>query len=453
MWFDEAIFYQIYPLGLVGAPEENDGITVSRIRRVIDWIPHLKMLGVGAVYFSPVFSSDKHGYDTRDYRQIDCRLGTNEDFGAVCDALHAEGIRVVLDGVFNHVGRGFWAFRDVLSKREDSAYRDWFDVRFDADNRFGDRLSYACWEGHDTLVRLNLRNPEVVAYLFESVRGWISDFGIDGLRLDVAYCLDLDFLRALRQSSELWKTDFLLLGEIVHGDYSLRVNAEFLHSCTNYECRKGLYSSFNDGNLFEIAYSLNRLFGDGQGICRGLPLLSFADNHDVTRLASILSDPRHLPLIYAMMYAMPGVPCVYYGSEWGARGLKTAGTDAPLRPAFTLPLENDLTRTLARLAASRRTLPFLSRGGYRNLVVASKQLVFERYGAGGGFPEAGHGEELGAGGGRLIAAFNSDERETVVRIPHSVGTYRDILSGTAVPIHEDGSLRLPGMCAMWLLPE
>ena len=117
MWYEESVFYQIYPLGFCGAPFENDSILTHRILKVLDWIPHMKKLGINAIYFSPVFESDTHGYNTRDYGLIDTRLGTNDDFKKVVDSLHKEDIKVVLDGVFNHVGRGFWAFKDVQEKR------------------------------------------------------------------------------------------------------------------------------------------------------------------------------------------------------------------------------------------------------------------------------------------------------------------------------------------------
>ena len=197
MWFEESVFYQIYPLGLCGAPRENDGVCVPRIRKVLDFVPHIQKLGANAVYFSPVFQSDAHGYDTRDYTVLDCRLGTNQDFAQVCRALHDAGIRVVLDGVFNHVGRGFWAFQDVLKNRENSPYKDWFFVHFDGNNGYNDGLWYESWEGHFELVKLNLRNNAVVEYLFSCIRGWVEEFDVDGLRLDVAYCLDQDFLRRL----------------------------------------------------------------------------------------------------------------------------------------------------------------------------------------------------------------------------------------------------------------
>ena len=317
MWSDSSIFYQIYPLGFSGAPKENDGVLVPRIRKVIEWIPHLKRLHVDAVYFSPVFESDRHGYDTRDYRKIDCRLGSNADFSEVCKILKENGIRIVLDGVFNHVGRGFFAFQDVLEKRWDSEYKDWFYIHFDGNSCYNDGFSYEGWEGHFELVKLNLDNPKVKEYLFSCVKAWMEEFQIDGLRLDVAYCLNENFMRELRHFCDSIKPDFLLLGEILFGDYKRIVNDAMLHSCTNYECYKGLYSSFNDLNLFEINYALNRQFGKDNPIYRGLHLLSFAENHDVTRVASILKDKRHLPLLYTMLFTMPGIPCIYYGGEWG----------------------------------------------------------------------------------------------------------------------------------------
>ena len=200
MWAYESVFYQIYPLGFCGAPFENDGVEVNRIQKVIDWIPHIKKLGANAIYFSPVFESDTHGYNTRDYTKIDKRLGTNADFAKVCDALHKEGIRVVLDGVFNHVGRGFWAFQDVLQNRENSRYKDWFArIDFGGNSNYNDGLWYEGWEGNYDLVKLNLRNEEVVQHIFSAIKGWIEEFDIDGLRLDVAYCLDEDFARRLRR--------------------------------------------------------------------------------------------------------------------------------------------------------------------------------------------------------------------------------------------------------------
>ena len=332
MWAEESVIYQIYPLGMCGAPYENDGVQAHRILEVKDWIPHLKKLGITAVYFCPVFESDTHGYNTRDYKKIDCRLGTNEDFKEVCDALHREGIRVILDGVFNHVGRGFTQFVDVLNRKWDSPYRDWFNVSFDGNSPYNDGLWYEGWEGHYDLVKLNLRNEAVIGHIFDAIRYWVEYFDIDGLRLDVAYCLDRDFIRRLRGFTDTLKQDFYLIGEILGGDYKTVMGEGKLHSATNYECYKGLFSSFNSMNMFEVNHSLMRQFGsDPWCLYRGYHLLSFVDNHDVTRVASVLTNKKHLPLIYALAFGMPGIPCIYYGSEWGIEGNKKQG-DPALRP-------------------------------------------------------------------------------------------------------------------------
>lgn len=427
MWFDEAIFYQFYPLGLCGAPRQNDGNTVSRISGVTGWIPHLKKLGVDAVYFSPVFDSDSHGYDTRDYRKIDCRLGTNGDFAAVCRALHGAGMRVVLDGVFNHVGRGFWAFCDVREHRENSAYRDWFNISFDGNSNYGDGFWYEGWEGHYELVKLNLQNSAVREYLLDCVRMWVEEFKIDGLRLDVAYMLDEGFLRSLREFTTGLKPDFFLLGEMLHGDYKRLVNDAMLHSATNYECYKGLHSSFNSMNLFEVGHSLNRQFGPEQWtLYKGLHLLSFLDNHDVSRIASVLQDKIQLPALYALLFGMPGIPCLYYGSEWGIEGEKQHGDDC-LRPALDTPLWNDLTDWVGRCATARKHSPALQYGSYRPILLTNHQFIFER---------AVEGE-------RVLVAINIDSESYSAHFNAEAGcadelitgSYHDFGGGSTLPPH------------------
>lgn len=379
MWFENTVFYQIYTLGFCGAPALNDGAEANRIQKVTAWIPHLQKLGVGAVLFNPLFESDAHGYDTRDMRKLDVRLGANGDFAAVCAALHGAGMRVLLDGVFNHVGRGFWAFEDLRKNREASAYRDWFYVDFARDSNYGDGFWYDGWEGHFELVKLNLGNPQVVGYLLDSVSGWIDEFDIDGIRLDVAYSLPQDFMRQLRGRVNGKKRDFYLVGEMLHGDYKSIVQSGMLDSATNYECYKGLYSSFNALNMFEIAYSLNRQFGpEDWTLYKGVPLFNFVDNHDVSRLASVLTEPRHLPLVYGLLFAMPGVPCLYYGSEWGAEGDKGAG-DAALRQSYDGPVENALSAFVARLAAVRACRAAFQNGAaYRQVYLTNGQFIFER---------------------------------------------------------------------------
>lgn len=378
MWFDEAVLYQIYPLGFCGAPLENDGNLKHRIQKLTSWIDEIKAAGADTVLLNPVFESDRHGYDTRNYFLVDQRLGTNGDLAEVCQALHQAGLRVIFDGVFNHVGRGFWAFQDVQEKKGESPYRDWFYLDFNGNDAWNDGFWYEGWEGCYDLVKLNLQNPEVIAHQFEAIKSWVEQYEIDGLRLDVAYCLPLEYLRKLRQFVDGLKPEFLLLGETLHGDYNRWIAPDLCDSVTNYECYKGLWSSFNSGNLFEIAHSLGRQFGpEPWTLYKGKHLLSFLDNHDVTRIASQLSNPEHLRPAYALLFGMPGVPCVYYGSEWGLQGKKSDG-DAALRPALDQAEPNELTAYIAALAKARRESEALCHGSYRNVLIQSQRLIFER---------------------------------------------------------------------------
>ena len=413
MWAYENVFYQIYPLGFCGAPFENDGVLTPRIRKVIDWIPHIKNLGANAIYFSPVFESDTHGYNTRDFRKIDVRLGTNEDFADVCQALHKEGIKVVLDGVFNHVGRGFWAFQDVLEKRWDSPYKDWFHISFDGNSNYNDGLWYEGWEGNYDLVKLNLCHPDVKQHIFDSIRSWVEEFDIDGLRLDVAYCLDENFVRELRAFCDSLKPDFFLVGEMLHGDYNRLMNDSMLHSATNYECYKGLFSSFNSMNMFEIIHSLLRQFGpENWTLYRGKHLLCFVDNHDVSRIASNLTNEQHLPLIYALCFGMPGIPCVYYGSEWGAKANKSEG-DPALRACFDAPVENDLTAWISKLAAAKKASNALNYGDFRSVVLTNRQCIFERK----------------TDSERVLVAINADNVPYTAHFDAGCGTAVDLITG------------------------
>ena len=415
MWAYETVFYQIYPLGFCGAPYENDGVLTSRIKKVVEWIPHMKKLGVNAIYFSPVFESDTHGYNTRDYKKIDVRLGTNEDFKEVCRKLHENGIRVVLDGVFNHVGRGFYQFQDVIKNRQNSPYLNWFRVNLDGNSNYNDGLWYEGWEGNYDLVKLNLQNNEVVEHLLDAVKYWVDEFDIDGLRLDVAYCLDENFVRRLRSFTEGLKSDFFLLGEMLHGDYNRLVNDAMLHSATNYECYKGLYSSFNSMNLFEINHSLLRQFGpENWTLYRGKHMLSFVDNHDVTRIASILTNEKHLPLVYALCFGMPGIPCVYYGSEWGAKAQKSDG-DPALRACFDAPVYNDLSAWISRLAEAKKNSKALNYGSFRSVVLTNKQCIFERK----------TDEE------RVLVAINAEDQPYTAHFDAGCGQAVDLISGDA----------------------
>ena len=385
-WVNEAVFYHIYPLGFTGAPKYNEGEKTSgnRILKVLEWIPHLKELGVNAIYFGPIFQSVFHGYDTSNYYMTDSRLGNTEDFKKVFSLLHDNGIKIMLDGVFNHVGRGFWAFNDVQLNLEQSRYKEWFsNLDFTQQSPAGDKFAYEMWEGNRDLVKLNLKNPEVYAHLLGAVKMWIEEFHIDGLRLDAADCVDKDFFKRLRNFTKEIKKDFWLMGEIIHGDYREWTNDEMLDSVTNYECWKGIYSSHNDKNYFEIAYSLKRQFGQ-DGIYKDLCLYNFLDNHDVNRIGSLLKKKENMKNAYTILFLMPGVPSIYYGSEWGIQGEKGTGenTDDPIRPELDLKelevANQEIIERIKKLSCIRKESKAVKYGEYEEILVKNEQFVFAR---------------------------------------------------------------------------
>lgn len=418
-WYENAVFYHIYPIGYFGCERKNDRTSepTHKILKLIDDIPHIKELGCNAIYFGPVFESVAHGYDTIDYKTIDRRLGTNEDFKKVCDALHENGIKVIIDGVFNHVGRDFTEFMDVRQHKLSSPKKDWFHVR-EGNSNYNDGFYYEGWEGHYELVKLNLYNPEVKQYLKDCITGWKEEFGIDGLRLDVAYCLDQNFLKELRGHCKWLSEDFFLLGETLHGDYNQWCNPEMLDSVTNYECYKGLFSSFNDMNMFEIAHSINRQFGsENWCIYRGKHLYTFVDNHDVTRVATILKVKEHLPLIYTLMFMMPGIPSVYYGSEFAVEGDKRGGNDDVLRPEFDAEKmkkegHRDLTAHIRALCNIVKEHPAVSIGDYKQIQLTNRQYAFSR----------------SADGETIITVINADGAPFTFNLNMS-GKFEDLLTG------------------------
>ena len=412
-WYEKAVFYQIYPLGLTGALGADD-TPCSRINKIYDWIPHIKDLGCNAVYFSPVFDSDYHGYDTRSFEKIDRRLGTDEDFAKLVKAFHDAGIRVIIDGVFNHVGRNFLQFADVREKKQDSAYKDWFNIDFGGSDGYGDGFYYEGWEGHYELVKLNLYNNAVRDYLFSCIRSWVEKYDIDGLRLDVAYCLPKQFLYDLRSFTGGLKDDFYLLGEVLGGDYKNIYGPGLCDSATNYECCKGIYSSLNSYNMFEIGYSLNRQFGnDPWTLYRGSHLLSFADNHDVDRIGSLINEPAHLPLVYGLLFTMPGIPCIYYGSEWGIKGTKQNG-DEGIRPELAGPEKNELSDLISKLAVIHKNSDALVSGSYRQILLTNRQFIFERK----------------TDSERILAAFNIDGNAFHADFDAGCGRADELITGT-----------------------
>lgn len=424
-WYETAEFYHIYPIGLTGAPRENKGEeVVHRFGELTDrWLPHIAELGCRGIYIGPLFESTTHGYDTKDYKTVDRRLGDNEDFKDFVSKAHGLGIKVVVDGVFNHTGREFFAFTDIQKNREGSRYCGWYKgIWFGGNTCYNDGFSYEAWRNCFELVNLNLQNQEVRDYLLDVIEGWIEEFDIDGIRLDCADCLDFGFMEQMRSRTQAKKQDFWLMGEVIHGDYGryIQDGQHLLHSVTNYELHKGLYSGHNDHNYFEIAHTIRREFDANGGIYKGMKLYSFVDNHDVDRIASKLNDKENLYSVYTLLYMLPGIPSIYYGSEFGIEGKKQGGNDDPLRPALNLeetekeaPVPG-LVLWIRELSGIRKEHPVCVSGSYQELLLTNRQYAFARVGD----------------GDSVITAVNNDDQEAVIsiRLPDSWMKYQDAVT-------------------------
>lgn len=434
-WYQEAVFYHIYPLGMTGAPKENrEEMTVHRLRELFPWIGHVKELGVTAIYIGPLFESTTHGYDTKDYKLVDRRLGDHEDFKEFVKLAHESGIKVVVDGVFNHTGREFFAFQDIQKNREGSAYRNWYKgIHFEGNNPYNDGFGYEAWRNCYELVNLNLYESAVKEHLFEVIRFWIQEFDIDGIRLDCADCLEFSFMKEMRCMTAGMKEDFWLMGEVIHGDYSRWANDEMLHSVTNYELHKGMYSGHNDHNYFEIAHTVKREFDENGGIYRGRTLYSFVDNHDVDRIMSKLINKQHISAVYTLLYTLPGIPSLYYGAEWGVEGRKQGASDDGLRPALDLrEMEEgnphpELTEHLRALGKMRRGNDVLCEGAYKELVLTNRQYAFARV----------------LDNKAVIVAVNNDEVSAAISIPVPVPSDKAVdLLGENEFVIENGRLQM-----------
>lgn len=428
-WYDEAVFYHIYPLGLTGAPKQNDyGEPVHRLNTLLPWVDHIKEIGGSALYIGPLFESVGHGYETTDYKKLDSRLGTNEDLTAFVAYCHEQGINVIFDGVFNHTGRDFFAFKDIQANRENSQYKDWYcNVNFWGNNEYNDGFSYDNWGGYNLLVKLNQKNPAVVDYICDVIRFWVSEFDVDGIRLDAADVLDFDFMKALRRTANEVKPDFWLMGEVIHGDYSRWVNGETLHSVTNYTLHKALYSGHNDHNYFEIAHTVRRLQNMGT-----LKLYNFVDNHDVERIYTKLTNKAHFAPVHVLLYTLPGVPSIYYGSEFGIEGRKEYGSDDSLRPALNIEDYKDSVKTnpctalIAALGKVRQAVPALSYGSYDELMLTNRQFAYAR----------------DLDGTRVIVSVNNDDAPAGMHLAAGNCTaYIGALSGEKVSV-QDGHINI-----------
>ena len=429
-WYDEAIFYHIYPLGMTGAPKQNEyGEPVHRLNELLPWVSHIKGLGCNGIYIGPLFESVGHGYETTDYRKVDSRLGTNEDLKEFVAQCHAQGIRVILDGVFNHTGRDFFAFKDLKENRENARYKDWYcNVNFWGNNSYNDGFSYENWGGYDLLVKLNQWNPEVRDYICDVIRFWVSEFDIDGIRLDAADVLDFEYMKAIRRVANEVKPDFWLMGEVIHGNYSRWANDETLHSVTNYMLHKALFSGHNDHNYFEIAHTIKYVSGM---VGDRLKLYSFVDNHDVERIYSKLNNKAHFYPVHVMLYTLPGVPSIYYGSEFAIEGKKADGDDA-LRPQLRYEDYKDVMETnpytafIAKLGKIRQTTPALKYGDYQELLLQTTHFAYAR----------------NFEGKSVIVMVNNADNEAYMDVQAGAhAEYVGALSGEKVSV-QDGRLRV-----------
>jgi glycosidase len=321
-WPDHAIWWHAYPLGFVGAEREAlpaGAPPEPRLARLAGWLDHLVELGCNGLALGPVFASETHGYDTVDHYRIDPRLGTEDDLKRLIDDASQKGVRILLDGVFNHVGRGFEPFRDVAARGDDSRYRNWFH----ADLR--------TFEGHDRLVTLNHAEPEVTDYVTDVMTHWLER-GVDGWRLDAAYAVPSPFWRTVTDRVRARFPDAWFVGEVIHGDYTRIIEHTGFDSVTQYELWKAIWSSLNDGNFFELAHALDR---HNTMLDTFVPQ-TFLGNHDVTRIASRLSQKEHQAHALALLLTIGGVPSIYAGDEFGFEGIKEErlGGDDAIRPVF-----------------------------------------------------------------------------------------------------------------------
>lgn len=336
-WTESVIWWQVYPLGFVGAEASAlpDGSPVQhRLPQLLPWLDYLLELGCNGLALNPVFASDSHGYDIVDHYAIDARLGDDSDFGELIRACQDRGIRVLFDGVFNHVGRGYPGFADVLQHGRESKWAEWFQIDWDADGSDAERrdgFGYRTFEGHGGLVALNHDSPAVADYVVSVMEHWLER-GIDGWRLDAAYAVPLSFWHRVTERVRERFPDAWFVGEVIHGDFPDFVREGGLDSVTQYELWKAIWSSLNDGNFFELDWTVRRHVE----FCEVFSPLTFLGNHDVTRIASKLTDIRLLPHALVLLFTLPGVPSIYYGDEQGFRGVKEdrIGGDDAVRPAF-----------------------------------------------------------------------------------------------------------------------
>jgi cyclomaltodextrinase / maltogenic alpha-amylase / neopullulanase len=427
-WVQHAIWWQVYPLGFVGAfpADPAPNADEHRLDRVTDWLDHAVELGTSGIALGPLFASSTHGYDTSDHYRIDPRLGDDADFDRLVSEARSRGLRVLLDGVFNHVGTDFPRYREALDGGPDHPSSQWFRLR-------GNKSRFDTFEGHDGLIALNHDHPAVVDYVVDVMSHWLRR-GAHGWRLDAAYAVPERFwARVLPRVRESFP-DAWFVGEVIHGDYPAIVAAATFDSVTQYELWKATWSSLNDGNFHELDHALRR----HDEFLNAFAPMTFVGNHDVTRVASKLDDPRHVDHALVLLLTTGGVPSVYAGDEWAYRGVKEErfGGDDAVRPEFAArpadaePLGQDVFRLHQHLIGLRRRNPWLHEARTSALHLTNRQYVYRTQAGDDALVVALNVDdtplpvslsELGIGSGRLVAGSGAPVEATVDRVevaPH-----------------------------------
>jgi cyclomaltodextrinase / maltogenic alpha-amylase / neopullulanase len=381
-WIERAVWWQAYPLGFVGAEREACAAVTHRLGHLIAWLDYAVNLGASGILLGPIFASSTHGYDTIDHFQIDRRLGDESDFAALVKAARDRGLRIVLDGVFNHVGREHPQFQRAIAEGRHSPEAAWFRLIPPADEASGDQPDYATFEGHRQLVALNHDEPAVADYVTRVMTHWLER-GADGWRLDAAYAVPRRFWAHVLPAVRARHPDAYIFGEVIHGDYAGFVRETGVDAVTQYEFWKAIWSSLNDRNCFELAWALDR---HNVMLDTFVPQ-TFIGNHDVTRIASQLLDERHLAHALVILLTCGGLPSIYAGDEQAFRGIKEhrAGGDDAIRPAFPAtpaelaPFGWPTYRLHQELIGLRRRHPWLHKARSRVTELRNTDFTFEAF--------------------------------------------------------------------------
>jgi cyclomaltodextrinase len=436
-WVQHAVWWQVYPLGFVGAEQDalpTGSPAVHRLPQLVSWLDYAVELGASGIALGPVFASETHGYDTSDYFHLDPRLGDEADFDELIREAHSRGLRVLLDGVFNHTGRSFPPFQEAVAQGPSGPKASWFRFNWPAAGWSpGLEPEYVDFEGHHHLVALNHAEPEVAGFVARVMKHWLGR-GADGWRLDAAYAVPTSFWNRVLTEVRADFPDAYFVGEYIHGDYAAAVHDSGLDSATQYELWKAVWSSLNDRNFYELAAAMER----HNSFLAGFAPLTFIGNHDVTRIASKLQDPALLPLAIVVLLTVGGTPSIYYGDEQAFQGIKEdrAGGDDAVRPVFPASPEDldpagwPLYRLHQELIGLRRRHAWLHSARTAVLKLSNEQLVFETEND----------------GGSLTVALNLADEPADLEVPASTLSRlakASLLSGAGSFDNRLGKIKLP----------